>query len=121
MFVDPQSVTVGGGAKTLPRVSSANPNRKGVFTTADGMYNLSAAQDVTANRFRRELRLTASKVAADPVSAVNKTVSASIIIAIDTPRWGFSNADLEDMYTGIVANLEASTNANLKKLLGGEL
>lgn len=121
MFTEPQTVTVGGGAKSLARIGSPQPQRKGVFATADGVYTYNVSQDVTANRFRREVRLTSSKVAADPVSAVNKQVGASLIIVVDSPRWGFSAVELEDMYTGLVANLEAGTNANLKKLLGGEL
>lgn len=120
-FADPQSLTVGGSAKSFPRLSSASPSRKGVYGTADGAYTLTTAQDTTANRFRREFRLTAKKVAADPVSAVNKELTASCVIVFDEPRYGFTDAELADMYAGLVANLAASTNANRDKLLGGEL
>lgn len=120
-FSDPQSVTVGGGAKSFPRLSSATPSRKGVYGTADGVYTLSVAQDTTNARFRREFRLTAKKIAADPVSAVNKELSASCVIVFDEPRYGFTDAELADMYAGLVANLAASSSANRDKLLGGEL
>jgi len=121
MYADPQSVTVGGGAKSFVRIGSTSPGTKGSFSTADGAYRLDISQNSTAQRFRREVRLTAVDVAADPISAVNKEVSASAIIVIDEPRWGFSDPDLIDMLTGLVTLLSASNYAKTQSLLNGEL
>lgn len=118
MFADPQSVTIGGVATPLPRIPSDQPIRVGQFQSTDGTVSLSARQDKTNNRFRREIRLTQKKVAADPISAVNKEVSTSIIIAIDEPRWGFSDSEVGILCNSLVAWFTAG---NRDKLLGGEL
>lgn len=121
MFVDPQVVTVAAVPLTLPRVGSGNPTRVGTFQDGDQINTVTINQNSTANRFRREFRFSRKKVAADPVSAVNKEVSASVIIAIDEPRVGFTDQELIDIFTGVVTALQANTNGKLKQLLGGEL
>lgn len=121
MYADPQTVTIQGVATTLPRTPSSNSSRLGEFTSADGNVTLSIRQDKTNNRFRREIRLTQRKVAADPISAVNKEVSASVIIVFDEPRFGFVDADLLGLYSALATLVSANTNAKLTQLLGGEL
>lgn len=118
MFADPQSVTVNAIAKSMPRISSSNPTKSGLFSTPDGDFQFTVSQNATASRFRREVRLTQSKVAADPISAVNKQVSTSVIITVDEPRWGFSDTELGYLTSGLVAWFTA---ANRDKMLGGEL
>jgi predicted transglutaminase-like cysteine proteinase len=120
-FADPQSVTVNAVAKSMPRQGSASPGTLGRFSTADGEYELSVRQNQTANRFRREVRLTHKKVAADPISAVNKEVSASVIIVIDEPKWGFTDAELAFDSAGFITWYSASSYAKQTQLLGGEL
>lgn len=118
MFADPQTVTVDSVAKTLNRVGTANPDKVGSFVTSDGSYRFEVRQNSTASRFRREIRLTQVKIAADPISAVNKEVSSSIIIAVDQPRWGFTSADLKDDIAGLLAYFVSDRQ---DELLGGEL
>jgi len=118
MYADPQSVTVSGTAIPLPRIGAPNPERRGTFRSADGLTTLETRQDATNNRFRREVRLTLKKVAVDPISALNKEVSTSVIIAVDEPRIGFSDAELAALLTGLTTWFTA---ANRDKLLGGEL
>nr|UJQ85876.1 MAG: hypothetical protein 2 [Leviviridae sp.] len=121
MFADPQSLTVGGGAKSFVRIGSATPASKGSFKTGDEVYRFDVSQNGTSTRKRREVRLTKTAVAADPISAVNKEVSASVIIVIDEPNWGFDDTTLIDMITGLIGWFSASTYANGEKLLDGEL
>lgn len=118
MYADPQTVTVNAVAQTLPRQGSASPDREGVFSTADGTFVFTVRQNKTANRFRREVRLTQKKVAPDPISAVNKEVSTSVMIVVDEPRWGFSDTELGYLTAAIIAWF---SNANRDKLLGGEI
>lgn len=118
MFADPQTLTINAVATTLPRVGSQTPNRSGRFSNADGSINFEVRQDQTAARFRREARLTQKKVAADPISAVNKEVSTSVFIAVDEPKWGFTDVEIGYLTSAIVAWLSAG---NRDKLLGGEL
>lgn len=118
MYADPQNLTINAAAKTLPRVGSANPNQVGTFRTGDGEFDFRVAQNSTSNRFRREVRLTQRKIAVDPISATNKEVSASIIIAIDEPKVGFTDIELGYLTSAVIAWFTAG---NRDKLLGGEL
>nr|UJQ85021.1 MAG: hypothetical protein 2 [Leviviridae sp.] len=118
MYADPQSVTVNSVAQSMPRQGTAAPERIGTFSTADGTFTLDVRQNKTASRFRREVRLTHKKVAADPLTAVNKEVSSSVMIVVDEPRWGFSDTELGYNTAALIAWF---TNANRDKLLGGEL
>lgn len=118
MYVDPQSVTVNAVAKSMPRVGSSAPTKVGTFQTADGEFNFRISQYATASRFRREVRLTQQKVAVDPISAVNKEVSSSVVITVDEPKFGFSDTELGYLTSAMVAWFTAG---NRDKLLGGEL
>lgn len=118
MFADPQSLTVNAVAKSLPRVGSEQPTRLQNFQTADGEFQLSIRQDKSTGRFRREARFIQKKVAADPISAVNKEVSASVIITVDEPRWGFSDTDLGYLIAALKTWFDSTSSG---KLLGGEL
>ena len=118
MFADPQSVTINAVAASLPRVGSSAPQRLGTFQSADGTVRLDVRQDQSQNRFRREVRLTQKKVAADPISAVNKEVSTSVLIVIDEPKWGFSDTEIGYLTAAMVAWF---TNPKRDQVLGGEL
>lgn len=117
MFADPQTLTIDSVATTFARQGSANPERLGKFRSADGTMEFEIRQNTTAARFRREVRLTMKKVAADPISALNKEVSASVIMVIDEPRWGFTDTELGNLSDAVEAWWDSTSRA---KLLGGE-
>ena len=119
MLNDPQSVTINASAVTLPKT---NPGQtQNVFTSADGLTTMTTKQNQTASRFRREVRLSQSKVAADPISAVNKREGFSVYLVIDEPRSGvFTDAEIKYVSTALVGWLSGSSYANHDKLLGGE-
>ncbi len=117
MYADPQTVTVNAVPVALPRQGSTQPDRLGTFASADGLFQFDVRQNKTSNRFRREVRLTQKKIAADPISSLNKEVSTSVMIVVDEPRWGFSDTELSYLTAGLIAWF---TNANRDKLLGGE-
>lgn len=121
MFADPQSLTINAVATSFSRQGTDSPSTLGTFRSADAVYTLQTRQNKTANRFRREVRLTQTKVAADPISALNKEVSASAIIVIDEPRWGFTDAELAYLSAALINWYSASTYANQVKLLVGDL
>nr|UJQ84937.1 MAG: hypothetical protein 2 [Leviviridae sp.] len=120
MFADPQSLTIGGSATSFVKQGSPAPDKLGIYTDATGVYELAVRQNKTSNRFRREVRLTKKIVAADPVSAINKEQSASVMIVIDEPRWGFSDAVLAEMSAALVTWYTASSYAKQTQLLQGE-
>lgn len=117
---DPQSVTI-GSALTLPRTVT-DPTRS-KYQTNDGTVILTASQSASTTRLRTLFRLDKNVVAADPITAVNKSVLGSFYLVADFPlmNFGFSEADKIAMFSGLTGNLTASTNANLKAILAGQV
>lgn len=117
-FADPQSVTIVGGATSLPRIGSSE--NRGMFQSADGLNRLTVSS-AYGNRIRRTARLDLSKVAADPFeSTINNKYSMSAYIVVDLPTVGYTTADVVTNTAGLLTWLTASTNAKLTQLLGGE-
>lgn len=116
MFSDPQSVSVGGAAKSLPRVSVGN--NQAVYQTADGNLKYTVSHSY-GKRNRRTARLDFRKIAADPLlDGVSREYSMSAYIVIDHPTVGFNNTEVETNTKALVDELaEAGV---LTKILGGE-
>lgn len=116
MLADPQSVTINAVATPLARTQQGP--QQNVYTSADGKVTMTTKQNTTAKRFRREVRLSQSKIAADPISAVNAEAGASVYIVIDEPRNGvFSDTEIGYHIDALKAWL---TSVNYNKVLGGE-
>jgi len=117
-FSDPQSIDIGAGAVSLPRVSSGVYST--IYTSADG--NLSyAISHQYKSRTRRLARVDVRKTAADPLFPANfLPYTASVYLVMDVPKVGFTTTELKTISTGLMTNLTASTNANLIKVTQGE-
>jgi len=117
-FSDPQSINIGAGAVSLPRVSvGANTS---TYTSADGNLQLVVA-NAYGNRTRRTARLNVKKTAADPLfPAQNAPYSMSFYVVLDIPQTGFSVSECVSISAGLMTCLTASTNANLTKVINGE-
>jgi len=117
-FADPQSVTIGGVASSLPRTGSGV--NSGTFTSNDGLIRLTVSSQY-GKRTRRTLRLEHSKVAPDPlISSTNVKYSATVYMVVDTPVTGYTVAQQKELVDAFAAYLSASSGANVTKLLGGE-
>lgn len=117
-FLDPQSVTISGTAVSLPRVSSGKD--AGGFASADGLVQLTVANSY-GKRTRRTMRLSQSKISADPlIPSQNVRSSMSTYIVVDTPVNGFTNAEIKALVDAFTAYLTASTGARVTQLVGGE-
>jgi hypothetical protein len=117
-FTDPQSVTISGTAVSLPLTGRAIG--AGIYASNDGNTILDIRHS-NGNRIRRTIGITAQKLVSDPLRpSDNKPVKATVRVVVDTPVQGFTPADLEAILVGFFGNLTASTNANMKKFLGGE-
>lgn len=117
MFTDPQSVTISGAAKSLPRVSSGDYN--GTFRTPSGDYTLSV-KHTTGKRDRSVIRLDTRKIGANPLDPTkNLPYSAGVYVVLDAPSQfaGFASTELEDLVKGLSAYLTA---ANVTKFVGKE-
>jgi hypothetical protein len=115
MLTDPQSVTINAVAVSLPWTQ--NGATVNTYTAADGNTYMTTKQNSTASRFRREIRLSQKKIAADPISAVNVEKGFSVYLVIDEPRAGFSDAEIKYVIEALKTWL---TSANQDKVLGAE-
>lgn len=114
MFVDPQTVN----ATSLPRTTSAVD--KGEFRNADRTHVLKVSHTYKS-RQRHLARYDHSKVAADPFATGNNLrYSASVYLVVDAPNDGYTAAELKALVDALLANLQASTGANIIKLIAGE-
>ena len=122
MWADPQSVPYPtAGTKSLARVSTDGGTA--LYQSDDGNSVLANAQSVVGGgkRNRRASKLTFSKVAADPLNAAqNLRYSTSVTLVIDSPVVGFTPTELLDVVKGFLANLAATSDTNMKKLIAGE-
>lgn len=114
MFADPQSVTVNAVAKTLPLTSRQGAVSQ--YTESTGEHQLVVSHQSGA-RDRRVVRLNHEKIAADPLTAQNATVSVSMYLVIDEPPWGYTDTEVKDLVLGLTGWL---SSANVLKVLGGE-
>jgi len=118
MLADPQSVTVGGTAVSLPRTGIAPTNAD--YTSADGAYRLRVTQTSNNTTSRISVSLQSNKIAADPISAVNSRKSDLVSVSITRPVDGFTITEIKDQVVALATLLTASSAATLVKILGGE-
>ncbi len=117
MFSDPQSVTISGSAKSLPRVSSGDFT--GAFRTSDGAYVLTVKHS-QGRKDRSVIRLDSKKIGANPLDPTkNLPYTSSIYAVLEAPAGGqgFTSVELEDLVKGLTAYLTA---ANVTKFVGKE-
>lgn len=116
MLSDPQALTINGVATNFYK-TGVGPTQT-IFTSSDGLKTVTAKQNITAKRFRREIRLTQQKVAADPISAANSMEGVSVYLVVDEPRSGvFSDAEINYLANALTA---WQGTGNFTQLLRGE-
>jgi hypothetical protein len=118
-FSDPLSVTISGVTTPLPRISVGDD--KSEYQSGDGLIRVEASHQYKVERTRRMLRLDTSKITADPFRpSENRAVSMSSYVVFDTPKVGYTAAEVLAAWVGLNTLLTANTNAVVSKLLGGE-
>jgi len=115
---DPLSLTIAAATSPLPRI--IDDGLKSVYISADGKITETVSHQVTSQKRRTLVRIDLSKVAADPFTAVNKVIPASVQFVFEFPTWGYTEQEKIDAYVGLNAQLTAATNAILKRVLAGE-
>lgn len=118
MLADPQSITIGGTAISLPRTGSDKTSAD--YTSADGNTLVRVQQSTTKDARNTVISLKTNKIAADPITAVNSRKSQFITIAFRGPLDGFSVAEIKDQLVGLANALTASSAALTTKILSGE-
>jgi len=129
MFTDPVSLTPGAafdaGAVSLPRVSqqgAVSVYQAGPLTVNAGSLLRVTASHQYGRRTRRSLRCDYSDNAgATLISGTTSPRSMSCYVVFDVPSAGqFSATDQLALFNGLKTTWSASTDALIKKLLGGE-
>lgn len=114
-LADPQSVTVSGSAKTLPRTGQAL--KEGTFQTADGEFTMTVKHDST-KRNRHIVKVQRTAMVSDPLfPSQNTSISYSAALNIDHPKNGAAAADVIALANALVA---WATSANITKIVGSE-
>lgn len=117
-FADPQSVTIGGTATSLPRTFFEGT--EGRFTSADSATSLRVSH-AYGKRTRRLIRLDNKKMSADPINPnINVPTSMSVQLVVDTPVQGYTVSEQKAIVDALVAYLTTGTGARVTQLLGGE-
>lgn len=118
-LTDPQSITVSGSAKSMPRILTEGSHS--LYRSSDGNWSL----DIRHRNIRRDKKLrivttesfTQKKIVADPLTTVNDYDTASFSTQCERPEVGFSIAELDAMRAGNSTWLDT---AKFTQLLGGE-
>lgn len=118
MLTDPQSVTISGTASSLPRVDE-RPETHVYSNFADGVDLFVTQRVAKDGRRRANFTLQKSTIVTDPITGLKAKVPYSVTTSISIPI-GITSADMEALYTAQASALSASTNALLKKVIGGE-
>lgn len=117
-FTDPESIDIGAGTVSLPRVSVGK--NESIYSSGDGSIVLKASSQY-GKRTRRTIRLDLIKTTTDPyIPAQNVKVSASMYIVFDLPPAGYTPKEMEEAFEGYSTLLNASSAVLITKLLGGE-
>jgi len=116
-LADPQSVTI-GTAVSMPRVRTGESSA--TYGAADGTSDLTVTHQVAKGRRRSLIRVSRRKVSTDVLTDTKSEIGAVVNISIDRPGVGFTEAELLELVSGAFGWGTASTNANLKKVLGLE-
>ncbi len=118
MFTDPQTLTISGSAKTLPRTGSSD--NSGVFTQDTG-DNKMTIRHAYGKRNRHSLSVVNTKTTADPlITGSSFIASMSVQISVDVPPVGYTVAEATAVCAAVFTFLTASTNAATTKIIGGE-
>lgn len=114
MFADPQTIN----SQTLARTTSAKDS--GEFRVADRTHAM-VVSHTYGKRSRHLARYNHAKIAADPFTAGQSVrYASSVYLVVDAPLDGYTAAELKALVDAFLANLQASTGANIVKLIAGE-
>jgi len=115
MFTDPQSITVAGVAKSMPRVSS--DGKKTIYQNSDETYRFTISHTESGDRVRSMARVDNRAIVADPLTAVNDFQTLSFYVVVDRPQYGFSSTNVNDLIAAVKTWLDST---NVGKLFGKE-
>lgn len=117
MFADPQSVTISGAAKSLAKTTTTDSGSK--FATSDRTHRMSVSHQY-GKRQRHQIRLDVDQITANPLLTGSYVQGSESVYLVADFANGFDVATMKAIIDGFLANLSATSGANITKLLGGE-
>lgn len=114
-LTDPQSVTINAVPYSMARIST--DATKSVYATSDGNVKMTVSHQTSKDRARRMVRIDKRIIAADPLTAENAYLTASVYVVIDEPSFGFADADLDYIVQGFKTWL---STGNVTAVLGAQ-
>lgn len=113
MFTSPQALTINAVSNDLHKVTEADTSS--LYKSDDETLEFQISHQKTTKRARRMARLDQTKIAADPLTAINSYQKAGVYIVIDEPQFGYTNTEIEYLVESLKAWL---TSANITAMLG---
>jgi hypothetical protein len=111
MFSDPIVVVLSTVSHNLARVQ--DDGLKSVYNNPDRTLIGTISHQPAKGRVRRMLRLDQTKVAADPLTSVNKSVTCGVYFVLDVPDFGFSVANVQDLLDALTSLMVDATTAKM--------
>jgi len=103
MFTDPQTITVSGVAKTMPKILS--DGMKAVYQTSDSLFTETISHQISGKpgsvKQRSLVRYDQKAIVADPLTAANDYETLSVQIVFERPEFGFTAAQQDAFWTAI--------------------
>lgn len=108
MFTDPQSITVNGNAKSMPKVEQ--DGKKSIYNSADGNFKMTISHQIVAGgRVRSMVRVDQRAVVADPLTAVNDYETLACYLVIDRPEEGFSATEVNYLVAALEGWIDSTS------------
>lgn len=123
MFADPivvskDSSVTAGATNQENLVRNYISGQQSRYAEANGDVTCEISHQASgAGRLRHLLKIITTKVAADPLTAVNAEVRCQVHVVIDEPPWGFTLAEKQETVRRLLGVL---TDANIAKLVNSE-
>lgn len=110
-FSDPIDITYSGGTVHMYRVQ--DNQLASVYQNDDRTLRLTISHQPGKGVTRRMVRLDQTKIAADPISTVNKSVNAGVYLVIEDPDFGFTDSDVTTLEAALGSILVSGTFTKL--------
>lgn len=122
-LADPQSITVAGNAKSMPRISTTTGNnqRKSTYQMSDRTFSLDILhRDIIRNKRPRLVSLvtfTQRANVTDPLNSALIPETLAMSVQVDHPIDGFTLTNCTDQWTGFKTWFDTTM---MGKVWGGE-
>lgn len=111
MFADPQSITVAGVAKSMPRISTSGLTT--IYSKDDETYKMTLSHQKSNSRIRSMARVDNRAIVADPLTSENDYETLTFYVVVDRPEVGFTSTQVNDLVAAVKTWLDATAVGKL--------